>query len=231
MTHAERLLLGPGRQTVLPRVMEALQRPTSGISIPDKIPPRARTRSATDCVPCSRRQYVDALPMSGYRGRRAWRRARQSDRARRHRDHRREWRVRRAHVRGGVRCGAEVVRVDEPWGSRDRPRSVCSTRAWQPCAVLAVVHAETSTGLRTMWRPSPRSGRNDTLLVVDSGHLTRRHPVAVDEWLIGRAYSGQSAGCRPVCRRSSLAERGCASAIARSRRSLWYLDLGRSPTT
>src|SRR6476660_3276555 len=44
------------------------------------------------------------------------------------------------------RCGAEVVRVDEPWGRAIDPQRLLETRAEYPHArLLAVVHAETST--------------------------------------------------------------------------------------
>src|SRR2546430_1887194 len=49
-----------------------------------------------------------------------------------------------------ARCGAEVVRVDAPWGSPVDPDAVLAAArsAPRPPRVIAVVHAETSTGVR-----------------------------------------------------------------------------------
>src|SRR5687768_8216499 len=44
------------------------------------------------------------------------------------------------------RCGAEVVRVDAPWGQPIDPEQLLGARPAP--AVIAVVHAETSTGVR-----------------------------------------------------------------------------------
>src|SRR6202795_1017691 len=46
------------------------------------------------------------------------------------------------------RCGAEVVRVDAPWGRAVDPQQLLDAQRAHPHArVLAVVHAETSTGV------------------------------------------------------------------------------------
>src|SRR5689334_1538152 len=46
------------------------------------------------------------------------------------------------------RCGADVVRVDEAWGRTLDPQRLLDARAAHPGArLLAVVHAETSTGV------------------------------------------------------------------------------------
>src|SRR6476619_4385631 len=46
------------------------------------------------------------------------------------------------------RCGAEVVRVDQPWGRAVDPHQLLDVHRQHPNArLLAVVHAETSTGV------------------------------------------------------------------------------------
>src|SRR3954447_25263133 len=47
-----------------------------------------------------------------------------------------------------ARCGAEVVRGEEPWGRTIDPQRLLDARQEHPDArLLAVVHAETSTGV------------------------------------------------------------------------------------
>src|SRR5436305_11920361 len=62
------------------------------------------------------------------------------------------------------RCGAEVVRVEEEWGRALDPQRLLD--AHPSPAVIAVVHAETSTGVRNDVAPL-RAGNGDALLLVD----------------------------------------------------------------
>ena len=72
------------------------------------------------------------------------------------------------------RCGAEVVVVREEWGRADRSRSGCSTAHPSP-KVIALVHAETSTGVRNDVEPlGQRQGRRAP--VGRLRHVARRHP-------------------------------------------------------
>src|SRR5437667_11521161 len=48
-----------------------------------------------------------------------------------------------------ARCGAEVVRVDAPWGRPVDADGVVAAAARSSAKVIAVVHAETSTGVRS----------------------------------------------------------------------------------
>ena len=73
------------------------------------------------------------------------------------------------------RCGAEVVRVDAPWGQPLDPEAVLA--AHPAPKVIAVVHAETSTGVRNdVAPPRRRQGRRPS-----AGRL--RH---VARWYSGR---------------------------------------------
>src|SRR6476620_2208594 len=52
------------------------------------------------------------------------------------------------------RCGAEVVRVDAPWGRAIDPQQMLDAQRAHPGArVLAIVHAETSTGVENEIAP------------------------------------------------------------------------------
>src|SRR3954463_4037579 len=62
-----------------------------------------------------------------------------------------------------ARCGAEVVRVDEEWGRPIDPQRLLDAHS-QP-KIVAVVHAETSTGVRTDVEPIGR-GKGDALLLM-----------------------------------------------------------------
>ena len=85
------------------------------------------------------------------------------------------------------RHGAEVVRVDAPWGEPIDPQRLLA--AHPAPAIIAVVHAETSTGVRNDIAPLG-SGKGDALLLVDMVTSLGGIEVAVDEWEVDIAYSG-----------------------------------------
>ena len=85
------------------------------------------------------------------------------------------------------RHGAEVVRVDAPWGEPIDPQRLLA--AHPSPAIIAVVHAETSTGVRNDIAPLG-SGKGDALLLVDMVTSLGGIEVAVDEWDVDIAYSG-----------------------------------------
>src|SRR5215210_1591118 len=67
------------------------------------------------------------------------------------------------------RSGAEVLRVDAEWGSPLDPQALLDALAAHPAArALAVVHAETSTGVRNDVEPLRVVADTDTLLLVDT---------------------------------------------------------------
>src|SRR3954466_9158486 len=52
------------------------------------------------------------------------------------------------------RCGADVVRVDQPWGRAIDPQALLDAQRAHPGArLVAVVHAETSTGIENEIAP------------------------------------------------------------------------------
>src|SRR3954470_14970209 len=63
------------------------------------------------------------------------------------------------------RCGAEVIRVDSPWGSALDPQRLIDAQRDHPHArLVAVVHAETSTGVKNDVAPLQALQDTDTLL-------------------------------------------------------------------
>lgn len=87
----------------------------------------------------------------------------------------------------GQRCGAEVVRVEAPWASPIDQQALLD--AHPSPAAIAVVHAETSTGVRN---DIDRLGehKGDALLVVDCVTSLGGIPFEADGWSIDVAYSG-----------------------------------------
>src|SRR4051812_22667218 len=85
------------------------------------------------------------------------------------------------------RCGAEGVRVDAPWGQPLDPERVLA--AHPSPKVIAVVHAETSTGVANEITPLG-AGKGDALLLVDCVTSLGGLPVEVDDWGVDVAYSG-----------------------------------------
>jgi alanine-glyoxylate transaminase/serine-glyoxylate transaminase/serine-pyruvate transaminase len=90
------------------------------------------------------------------------------------------------------RCGAEVKKLSGTWGKPFDPAEVeKELRAFRP-KVLALVHAETSTGVLQPLEEFPSIMKKfpETLLLVDTVTSLGGHPVKVDEWGIDVCYSG-----------------------------------------
>src|SRR6266581_2607990 len=128
------------------------------------------------------------------------------------------------------RCGAEVVRVEAEWGRAVDPQQLLDARAAHPAArVLAVVHAETSTGVENEIAPLRALQQTDTLLVVDTVTSLGGIPLDVDGWGIDAVYSGtqKCLGVPPGLSPVSFSARAVERVRGRSQPSQsWYLDLG-----
>ncbi|HEV7886265.1 MAG TPA: alanine--glyoxylate aminotransferase family protein, partial [Acidimicrobiales bacterium] len=122
-----------------------------------------------------------------------------------------------------ARCGAEVVRVDTPWGQPVNPAALLA--AHPSPKVIAVVHAETSTGVRTDIEPIG-AGKGDALLLVDCVTSLGGIPVEIDGWGVDIAYSGtqKCLGVPPGLSPATFSERALARRVERPQS--WYLDLG-----
>jgi alanine-glyoxylate transaminase/serine-glyoxylate transaminase/serine-pyruvate transaminase len=128
------------------------------------------------------------------------------------------------------RWGAKVIRVDADWGSHVPVERLVGALDENPEArLLAVVHAETSTGLH---QPVEELGAvlagRETLFMVDAVTALGGIPLDVDAWGIDYAYScsqkclASPPGLSPVTISSRAIER-----IARRRApTSFYLDLG-----
>src|ERR1700722_4872169 len=85
------------------------------------------------------------------------------------------------------RVGAQVVRVDAPWGTSIDPEALLS--AHPAPTIIALVHAETSTGVRNDIAPVG-ANKGEALLLVDMVTSLGGIEVEVDAWGVDVAYSG-----------------------------------------
>jgi alanine-glyoxylate transaminase / serine-glyoxylate transaminase / serine-pyruvate transaminase len=88
------------------------------------------------------------------------------------------------------RCGAKLVRIDAPWGTPIDPAQV--KKALENCSpkLVAIVHAETSTGvLQPLEDISKMAHEAGALFLVDAITSLAGVPVKVDEWGIDAIYS------------------------------------------
>ena len=90
------------------------------------------------------------------------------------------------------RCGAKVYKVETEWGKVTEPTQI--PKALEQCphpTLLAIVHAETSTGaLQPLEEISELVHDAGALLVVDAVTSFCGVPLKVDEWNIDAVYSG-----------------------------------------
>jgi len=121
------------------------------------------------------------------------------------------------------RAGAEVVRVDAPWGRALDPQQLLD--AHPSPKVIAVVHAETSTGVRNDVE-ALGAGKGDALVLVDCVTSLGGIPVEIDSWQVDLAYSGtqKCLGTPPGLAPLTFGER--AWERRNPRPQSWYLDLG-----
>lgn len=127
------------------------------------------------------------------------------------------------------RCGAKLIRVDAPWGSPIEPAQV--REALKKCSpkLVAIVHAETSTGvLQPLEEISKIIHEAKSLLLVDTVTSLGGTDVRVDDWGIDAVYSGTQKcisappGLSPV----SFSPRAVKVMEKRKTKvQSWYLDL------
>jgi alanine-glyoxylate transaminase/serine-glyoxylate transaminase/serine-pyruvate transaminase len=88
------------------------------------------------------------------------------------------------------RCGANLVRVDAPWGTSVDPAQVKEALKQCKPKLVAMVHAETSTGvLQPLEEISRLAHEAGALFVVDAITSLGGTEVKVDEWGIDAIYS------------------------------------------
>jgi alanine-glyoxylate transaminase / serine-glyoxylate transaminase / serine-pyruvate transaminase len=120
------------------------------------------------------------------------------------------------------RCGAEVIPVEFDWGTPVDPERLVA--AHPSPKVIAAVHAETSTGVRSDIAPLGEA-KGDALLLMDCVTSLGGIEVDVDGWAVDLAYSGtqKCLGVAPGLSPVTVSERARERFVERSRS--WYLDL------
>lgn len=89
------------------------------------------------------------------------------------------------------RCGAHLIRVDAEWGHPIQPGQVREALKGRTPKLVAIVHAETSTGvLQPLEEISQLVHEAGSLFLVDAVTSLGGVEVRVDEWGIDALYSG-----------------------------------------
>ncbi len=127
------------------------------------------------------------------------------------------------------RCRGKLTRVDAPWGRIIEPDKVADAVKGRKVKAVAIVHAETSTGVHQPLDEIIRIAHdNGALLVLDAVTSLAGTNVALDEWGIDVCYSGtqKCLSCPPGLAPVSFNER--AMEVVRNRKQKvqsWYLDM------
>ena len=128
------------------------------------------------------------------------------------------------------RCGAKVVKAAAEWGKPIEPSAIESAlKSEKKVKLMAVVHAETSTGvLQPLGEISKLAKQYGALFLVDTVTSLGGHEVAVDEWGIDISYSASQKGlsCPPGLAPFTCTDAALAAVQSRKTKvSSWYLDL------
>ncbi len=128
------------------------------------------------------------------------------------------------------RYGAEVDRLERPWGQVFDPAEIAAALQRKAYKLVALVHAETSTGALQPGIPeiAAAAHANGALVVLDTVTSLGGIPVEIDRWGVDVAYSAaqKSLSCPPGLAPLTVSER--ARQVLHSRKTPvanWYLDL------
>jgi alanine-glyoxylate transaminase/serine-glyoxylate transaminase/serine-pyruvate transaminase len=133
-------------------------------------------------------------------------------------------------VDNALRCGAKVVQVPVEWGRIVEPEAIeAALKAEKKVKLLALVHAETSTGvLQPLIEVSQLAKKYNALFLADTVTSLAGHEVAVDDWGIDICYSGtqKCLSCPPGLAPFTVNKKALSVVQARnSKVPSWYLDL------
>lgn len=129
-----------------------------------------------------------------------------------------------------TRCGATAIRVDDDWGKTVNPEKLEEALKNNPNAKLvAFVHAETSTGVRSDAETLCKLAKKyNCLSIVDCVTSLGGIPVEMDKWEADAIYSGSQKclSCSPGLSPVSFSDR--AAEVVRTRThpvQSWFLDI------
>lgn len=220
--------MGPGPSDVNPRILEALSRPTIGHLDPAFIDMMDEVKALLQYVFQTKNELTLPVSAPGSAGMETvfTNLLERGDKAI----------ICQNGVFGGrmkenvERCGAEAVMVQDDWGTAvDLHKVEDALKANPDAKLLAFVHAETSTGVRSDAKALCALARQyDCLAVVDAVTSLAGIELKVDEWGIDAIYSGtqKCLSCVPGLSPVSFSER--AAQVIRERKTpvqSWFLDL------
>jgi alanine-glyoxylate transaminase/serine-glyoxylate transaminase/serine-pyruvate transaminase len=223
-----RILLGPGPSNVHPRVLQAMLTPMVGHLDPALWPVLDQVRDMLCHVFGTTHPWTLPLPGTGTAGMEAafCNVVEPGDRV-------------VIAVNGffgarmvdiAARCGADVQRLEVPWGQPVRPDLVAQALAGQgQVKAVGVVHAETSTGVLSPIREIAQVVHHyDALLIVDAVTSLGGVELAMEAWEVDLCYgaSQKCLGAPPGLAPISVGPRARAAMTQRTRPvQSFYLDL------
>lgn len=128
------------------------------------------------------------------------------------------------------RCGAKVTKVEAPWGRIIEPQQVRDAIKGKRPKLVAIVHAETSTGALTPVEEISRVAHEaGALFLLDTVTSLGGCPVRIDDWQVDAVYSGtqKCLSCPPGLAPVSLSPRALEAATKQRKTKVqsWYLDV------
>jgi alanine-glyoxylate transaminase/serine-glyoxylate transaminase/serine-pyruvate transaminase len=128
------------------------------------------------------------------------------------------------------RYGAQVERIDRPWGQVFEPAEIEAALRGKNYKLLALVHAETSTGALQpgIAEIAAAAHRQGSLVVLDTVTSLGGMPVEIDAWEVDVAYSASQKCLSAPPGLAPLTISPRARQVLRSRHTKvanWYLDL------
>ncbi len=127
------------------------------------------------------------------------------------------------------RCGAKVTKVEAQWGRIIESEQISEALKDKQPKLVAIVHAETSTGALTpVEEISKIVHEGGALLLLDTVTSLGGCSVRIDDWEVDAVYSGtqKCLSCPPGLAPVSLSERAMKVIKGRkSRVQSWYLDV------
>ncbi|HSF81125.1 MAG TPA: alanine--glyoxylate aminotransferase family protein [Anaerolineales bacterium] len=126
--------------------------------------------------------------------------------------------------------GAQVDRLERPWGQVFDPAEIEAALKNKPYKLVALVHAETSTGALQpgIAEIAAAAHNHGALLVLDTVTSLGGLPVEIDAWNVDVAYSGSQKCLSAPPGLAPLTVSPRAREVLRSRKvpvANWYLDL------
>ncbi len=127
------------------------------------------------------------------------------------------------------RCGATVTKVEAEWGTIIEPSALAAALDGRQPKLVAVVHAETSTGALTPVKELSRLAHDaGALFLLDAVTSLGGCPVAIDDWQVDAVYSGtqKCLSCPPGLAPVSFSPRAMEVITGRKTKvQSWYLDM------